>query len=151
MSSNSSNSTNNSFTFRVCKCGIPVATKTSWTTQNPGRRFVTCKFYNPDSMMSGCNFFRWIDDDMTNWQRHVINRLVMENKCLKNEVRRQDRGIDENSSDHEAMEVYVEKLENKCNMLTNEVEVLKSEKKKVKLVLGCVIFLLFIVYGKLGM
>uniref|UniRef100_A0A803N9C0 Uncharacterized protein n=1 Tax=Chenopodium quinoa TaxID=63459 RepID=A0A803N9C0_CHEQI len=29
-----------------CYCGIPPKIETSWTSPNPGRRFVACKFYD---------------------------------------------------------------------------------------------------------
>uniref|UniRef100_A0A803KUJ8 Uncharacterized protein n=1 Tax=Chenopodium quinoa TaxID=63459 RepID=A0A803KUJ8_CHEQI len=52
---------------KFCKCGIPVGQKQSWTTRNPRRRFVCCKFYNPRIGLNGCNTFTWVDDTMNEW------------------------------------------------------------------------------------
>ncbi|KAK9748528.1 hypothetical protein RND81_02G064400 [Saponaria officinalis] len=48
-----------------CKCETACEHRTSWALQNPGRKFVTCKFYNPNSSMHRCGFFMWVDEDMT--------------------------------------------------------------------------------------
>ncbi|KAL2926022.1 hypothetical protein RDABS01_023322, partial [Bienertia sinuspersici] len=49
-----------------CLCGIPCATRTSWTHENPEER------------QRGCNIFYWVDEEQTDWQRDVINVLVAE-------------------------------------------------------------------------
>ncbi|KAL2895356.1 hypothetical protein RDABS01_011265 [Bienertia sinuspersici] len=61
-----------------CRCGIPCATRTSWTHENPGRKFVACKFFNHETGQRGCNTFYWVDEEQTYWQRDVINVLVAE-------------------------------------------------------------------------
>ncbi|KAL2942857.1 DNA topoisomerase 3-alpha [Bienertia sinuspersici] len=66
-----------------CNCGIPVGKRTSWTERNPGRRFLCCKFYEPESEWRGCNYFMWLDEDITEWQRNVTNKLVLEKKLLE--------------------------------------------------------------------
>ncbi|KAL2941452.1 Capsule polysaccharide export inner-membrane protein CtrB [Bienertia sinuspersici] len=67
----------------ICNCGIPVAHKQSWTSRNPGRRFVTCKLSNPAVGMNGCGTFAWVDDHQVEWQRVVINNLILEKKLLE--------------------------------------------------------------------
>ncbi|XP_021776310.1 uncharacterized protein LOC110740120 [Chenopodium quinoa] len=69
-----------------CGCGVPIARLKSWTHENPARRFEACKFYNPETNQRGCKFFRWVDEDMTNWQRDTINQLVTEKQLMKGEV-----------------------------------------------------------------
>ncbi|KAL2932065.1 DNA topoisomerase 3-alpha [Bienertia sinuspersici] len=61
-----------------CACGLPVARRTSWTSDNLGRKFVACKFYNHETRQRGCNTFEWIDEDILDWQRDVVNMLVAE-------------------------------------------------------------------------
>ncbi|XP_048491430.1 uncharacterized protein LOC125492758 [Beta vulgaris subsp. vulgaris] len=62
-----------------CACGFPRTTRTSWTHDNPGRKFKACKFYNHETGHRGCNTFDWVDvEEPTNWQRDVINMLVAE-------------------------------------------------------------------------
>ncbi|KAL2898770.1 DNA topoisomerase 3-alpha [Bienertia sinuspersici] len=66
-----------------CYCGLPIGRRTSWTDRNPGRKFMCCKFYEPETEWRGCNFFNWIDEDMTEWQRNVIDKLVLEMKLVE--------------------------------------------------------------------
>ncbi|KAL2897967.1 hypothetical protein RDABS01_039749, partial [Bienertia sinuspersici] len=56
--------------------------ETSWTSDNPGRKFVACKFYNHETGQKGCNTFEWIDEDILDWQRDVANMLVAEKHKL---------------------------------------------------------------------
>ena len=69
----------------TCGCGLPVARRTSWTHDNPGRKFVACQFSNHETGDRGYNSFDWIDEWMTDWQRDVINKLVAEKQRLANE------------------------------------------------------------------
>ena len=62
-----------------CGCGVPFAKRVSWTKENPGRRFKTCVFYDPDTNWKRCKKFKWIDEpEMADWQREVTNTLVEE-------------------------------------------------------------------------
>ncbi|KAL2929607.1 Ras-related protein RABH1e [Bienertia sinuspersici] len=65
-----------------CGCGIPVARRTSWTHKNHRRKFVACIFYNAEIGQSDCNTFEWLDDDIFDWQRDVINVLIAEKHIL---------------------------------------------------------------------
>ncbi|KAK9666249.1 hypothetical protein RND81_14G171300 [Saponaria officinalis] len=66
-----------------CKYGVPVAIVKSWTSDNLGRRFLTSKFYNPSTQFHGCQYFKWSDEDQCQWQKDVINQLVLDKKLLK--------------------------------------------------------------------
>ncbi|KAK9669549.1 hypothetical protein RND81_13G138800 [Saponaria officinalis] len=72
---------------KKCYCEIPVAVVKSWTSENSGRKFEACKFYNPQTNFRGCRFFRWSDRTQTDWQMEIINQLVYEKKMLKSEVK----------------------------------------------------------------
>ncbi|KAL2906724.1 hypothetical protein RDABS01_005434, partial [Bienertia sinuspersici] len=65
-----------------CACGLPVAKRTSWNSENPGRKFLACKFYNHETGHKGCNTFEWINEDILDWQRDVTNMLVVEKHRL---------------------------------------------------------------------
>ncbi|KAL2905209.1 hypothetical protein RDABS01_003919 [Bienertia sinuspersici] len=69
-----------------CGCGLPVATTTSWTHENLGRKFVACKFYNHETGHRGCNYFEWVDEDMVGWQRDVTNVLEAEKHRLATNI-----------------------------------------------------------------
>ncbi|KAK9733384.1 hypothetical protein RND81_04G064600 [Saponaria officinalis] len=100
-----------------CRCGIPAALKTSMTEANTGRRFLTCKFYNPKTVMRGCNYFKWVDEPLN------------ETGLLKFEIEVQKRSL--------------ERLENKYDEFSLVVARLKENEKKFSGFLK-VVFLLFI-------
>ncbi|KAK9683979.1 hypothetical protein RND81_10G178800 [Saponaria officinalis] len=111
---------------KKCHCGFPAAMKTSWTVHNSGRRFFTCKLYDPDLGMPGCNFFKW-----------VILELLNENKRLKDELKQRK----EQESDDQ-------KLEKKIVELGVELEKIRKEKKNNFII--CLVFVvIFLLFGKL--
>ncbi|XP_048496303.1 uncharacterized protein At4g04775-like [Beta vulgaris subsp. vulgaris] len=65
-----------------CGCGFAVATRTSWTHDNPGRKFRACKFYNHETGQRRCKTFEWVDEGQTDWQREVMYVLVAEKHRL---------------------------------------------------------------------
>lgn len=69
-----------------CKCGIPAKIVTSWTHDNPGRKFYVCKFSDYHSGREGCGYFGWHDKNMEGWQKAVINDLLLERRLLSHEV-----------------------------------------------------------------
>ncbi|KAJ9542022.1 hypothetical protein OSB04_028528 [Centaurea solstitialis] len=47
----------------LCFCGDPLVLKTSWTSRNPGRRFLSCPNYGTSHE---CNKFKWMDVQLPN-------------------------------------------------------------------------------------
>ncbi|KAK9697825.1 hypothetical protein RND81_08G063600 [Saponaria officinalis] len=86
--------------------------------ENPGRRFETCKLYNPRSKIRGCNYFRWYDTTQTDWQRIIINKLQLENKMLTTEMG--------------SLKEEVKALKEDKTMLRTEVDKVKKKLKCVK-------------------
>ncbi|KAL2501107.1 GRF-type domain-containing protein [Forsythia ovata] len=42
----------------MCLCGRIAATRTAWTENNSGRKFLGCSYYGrPDA----CDYFKWVD------------------------------------------------------------------------------------------
>ncbi|KAK9713860.1 hypothetical protein RND81_06G055400 [Saponaria officinalis] len=112
----------------MCFLEIEIAKMISETLQNPGRKFITCKFYNRDSpSMPGCGFVMWVDEDTTEWQRNIINELLIENGRLKSEVRQTRKEIEEI-----AKQVDGEKL----NELREQLVEMKKENKRIKIILA---------------
>lgn len=75
---------------RICNCGITLPLKTSWTDQNPGRRWWGC---------NTCRFFEWFDPEMCPRSTSLIpgilrskNKVEEENKRLKAIIKRSRRG-----------------------------------------------------------
>ncbi|XP_021725633.1 uncharacterized protein LOC110692859 [Chenopodium quinoa] len=60
-----------------------MARLTSWTRENPGRKFLACKFYDPNTETRGCKCFEWVDEDGSDWQKEVINQLILDKKLMK--------------------------------------------------------------------
>ncbi|KAK9683223.1 hypothetical protein RND81_10G124600 [Saponaria officinalis] len=146
LSNGSSSSTNERL---KCHCGIRAAIKTAWTVNNPGRRFVSCKFYNPKTSMRGCRFFKWVDEDNTEWQRKLVNEMLNENMRLKNEVNRQQQLLDEGVIVKKSANFGEEKLQSKCEDLIIELKLLKRKVRDMKIIL-VLILVVVVFYGKLG-
>ncbi|KAL5137109.1 hypothetical protein HKD37_10G027527 [Glycine soja] len=71
-----------------CLCNIETPLVTSWTKENPGRRFYGCGLYkarniNLDTGRKGCNFFQWHDPVGNNRQKKIIVGLMKEVDELK--------------------------------------------------------------------
>ncbi|XP_048493206.1 uncharacterized protein LOC125493740 [Beta vulgaris subsp. vulgaris] len=105
---------------RKCKCGFEVAVRTSWTNENPGRKFIACKLYNHDTGHRGCQFFEWLDEDPLEWQRDVINTLIAEKHRF--------------ATDLSLLRGRVALIEHEKKRLTNEMERMKKKTEKRK---GC--------------
>ncbi|KAL2530730.1 uncharacterized protein Fot_23331 [Forsythia ovata] len=73
----------------MCMCGKNATMRTSWTENNPSRRFLGCSFYGrPDA----CDYFKWVDPIVHLPYKSVINGLLrnanhkdsLENKMQRN-------------------------------------------------------------------
>ncbi|KAL2552021.1 uncharacterized protein Fot_05640 [Forsythia ovata] len=58
----------------MCLCDQIAATRTAWTKNNPGRRFLGYSYYGrPDS----CDYFKWVDPPLIHPRyKSVINGLL---------------------------------------------------------------------------
>ena len=84
----SASSSSENSSIENCACGVPFARRVSWTKENPGRRFNTCVFYDPDTKSRGCKKFKWVDEpEMAVWQRKLTNKLVEEKRQLATEIK----------------------------------------------------------------
>ena len=59
--------------FRRCYCGLSAPFSTSWSDNNPGRRYFGCQYW-PDEK-EACGFFEWYDDEVSEWYKEVLNKL----------------------------------------------------------------------------
>ncbi|MED6170001.1 hypothetical protein PIB30_026457 [Stylosanthes scabra] len=48
-------------TALVCHHGKPPVLRVSRTTENPGRRFWSCAYYDVGWVQKECDFFQWVD------------------------------------------------------------------------------------------
>ncbi|KAL8457714.1 hypothetical protein ACS0TY_035544 [Phlomoides rotata] len=78
MSSTSSFLTSPVGRYAICFCRQEARVRTSWTVDNPGRRFFGCRFWKVDG--GGCNFFKWLDDPIEDRSKTVILSLLKEKR-----------------------------------------------------------------------
>ncbi|XP_021857299.1 uncharacterized protein [Spinacia oleracea] len=102
---------------KMCGCGYPVVQRTSWTHENPGRKFKSCRFYNFGTGQRGCDAFDWVDEDILEWQKDVTNhllsekqRLAMEMKIIKGRAEFMEHEMKRLNEEHEKMKVKYEKM-----------------------------------------
>ncbi|KAL4297468.1 hypothetical protein GQ457_12G008700 [Hibiscus cannabinus] len=68
----------------ICRCGKPVMLKTSWSDENPGRRFFGCNNYG-NRLCKSCNFFQWYDPPLDHRAKVLLVGLLRK-------IRANDRG-----------------------------------------------------------
>ncbi|KAL0289400.1 UNVERIFIED_CONTAM: hypothetical protein Scaly_2703300 [Sesamum calycinum] len=95
----------------MCYCGKKACLRTSWTNNNPGRRFHGC-----GDVASGCGFFVWEDPPMCTRSKKIIPGLL----CKLNKI-----------------EEEFSEMKNKVNLLHKMEEEVAKMKKKVNFLLGC--------------
>jgi len=61
-----------------CFHGLLLTLKTSWSDNNPGRRFWSCPYYGSRK----CKYFRWRDDVVNERYKFVIHKLVKKMKDI---------------------------------------------------------------------
>ncbi|XP_021713547.1 uncharacterized protein LOC110704855 [Chenopodium quinoa] len=113
---------------RKCQCGVPFARLTSWTRENPGRKFRSCKFYDPVTESRGCKSFEWIDQpDGTSWQTEVINNLLLDKKLMKGEHADLKREVDDFCGQRRCLLNEIDSLKLKCKALSSDRKKMTQE------------------------
>ncbi|PON96393.1 Zinc finger, GRF-type, partial [Trema orientale] len=75
--------------FCNCRPPHPVVVRTSWTNENPGRRFKSCRKLRA---YGGCGFFYWIDLEMCKRSKREIPELLRRLCDLEAEKSSFDKG-----------------------------------------------------------
>ncbi|KAL3618890.1 hypothetical protein CASFOL_037118 [Castilleja foliolosa] len=149
-----------------CHCGIQLELVTSWTDDNPGRRFQACPNYK---MPPFCGFFRWFDEEMCSISKEVIpgllrktnklelllatvqekNKLVQDyelllaaeqekNKFVQVVLERQANVLEKHSA---VMEKHSAVIEDQRN-LTAELQVFKKKERMLKIVIAVMVLII---------
>jgi len=84
-SSSVSGSTLKHTTKLVCHCGVDAPLVTSWTDENPGRRF---HGYGKLFVKRKYNIFRWYNPEVPDRQKKIIRTLLRKNDELKKKEKR---------------------------------------------------------------
>uniref|UniRef100_A0A2N9J4M7 GRF-type domain-containing protein n=1 Tax=Fagus sylvatica TaxID=28930 RepID=A0A2N9J4M7_FAGSY len=106
--SSSSTSSNLSSRIRLCHCREKVVKVTSWTAQNPGRRFYGCVNYWSGN---GCNYFEWADDVICERGKEVICEQMEKIASLSVELAKSKKR-------EKAVSVKAEKFKMKLNVVS---------------------------------
>ena len=59
---------------------------TSWTHENPGRRFYGCGIFKV-MRKKGCNYFQWVDEEMSSRAKEMVRSLKDKNEELMDLIR----------------------------------------------------------------
>ncbi|CAL9224882.1 unnamed protein product [Arabidopsis halleri] len=58
--------------MNLCRCGLPAKIVTSWTDNNPGRRFFGCPLFKKGRH---CDYFDWFDEGVVDgWPKEALIR-----------------------------------------------------------------------------
>ncbi|GER32692.1 GRF zinc finger containing protein [Striga asiatica] len=134
-SSSSSSSWTNNFPVQKCRCSeeeLPF--KTSWTKNNPGRRYWACPNYGTREF---CGFYKWLDSEMCARSKQIIPGLLSKLNNLEDELN--DFMIRERKLEAELREANSKRI-----TMEKQLDVLKNEKKNFIVKLG-VFFLVVVV------
>ena len=117
-----------------CRCGLPLATRTSKTPQNRGRRFRGCSRY--DSPKS-CNFFEWIDPPTISTGTELIPQLVKKVQLCEDKITECKVQKVEIEQEVMKLKLTVERLEAEMKKANEEILQLQMVvKKKSEVVWG---------------
>ncbi|KAK9713698.1 hypothetical protein RND81_06G045400 [Saponaria officinalis] len=131
-------SSNSSRNPSKCKCSVLPALLTSWTSHNPGRRFLACKF-------RFCKYFRWVDEEQSEWQWDVINQLLLEKKLLQSD---NNLRVEKSQLVEQVIELRAENHLMKEKMAFGEVYTvpLESRMKRLPKILYAIVFALILAH-----
>uniref|UniRef100_A0A2N9FDZ9 GRF-type domain-containing protein n=1 Tax=Fagus sylvatica TaxID=28930 RepID=A0A2N9FDZ9_FAGSY len=104
----SSTSSSLSSRIRLFHCREKLVKVTSWTAQNPGRRFYGCVNYWTGN---GCNYFEWADEVICERGKEVIREQMEKIASLSVELAK-------SKSKEKAASVKAEKLKMKLNVVS---------------------------------
>ncbi|GMY33460.1 hypothetical protein FCV25MIE_28702 [Fagus crenata] len=104
----SSTSSSLSSRIRLCHCREKLVKVTSWTAQNPGRRFYGCVNYWSSNE---CYYFEWADDVICEHSKEVICEQMEKIASLSVELAK-------SKNRENAVSVKAEKLKIKLNVVS---------------------------------
>ncbi|XP_019198154.1 PREDICTED: uncharacterized protein LOC109191957 [Ipomoea nil] len=74
------------FPILHCRCGHQLKIRTSWTNENPGRRFWQCSGGGSHRQV-GCGFVDWYDPPMCYRSKRIILGLLKRINKLEEDIR----------------------------------------------------------------
>ncbi|XP_021734054.1 uncharacterized protein LOC110700763 [Chenopodium quinoa] len=125
--------------YKKCNCGIPMARLTSWTRENPGRKFLACKFYDPNTETRGCRSFEWVDEDGSDWKKEMINQLILDKKLMKGEMNSMRREIEDLTGQRRCLSSENDNLKIKCKALNADRKKYSGERQQNRAGCGTIV------------
>ncbi|CAN1777279.1 hypothetical protein LINPERHAP1_LOCUS13997 [Linum perenne] len=124
----------------LCKCHLPTVVLTSWTEDNPGRRFFSCgRGYEVNNPR--CDFFMWVDAPIEDRAKQVINGLLRKLRQYERQMKMERVGMNSmNGSEQSAASFIGEEI------ISGKVEERKPEAKSGLYVM-CVAVVVGVVSG----
>ncbi|KAG8385820.1 hypothetical protein BUALT_Bualt03G0085000 [Buddleja alternifolia] len=152
MNSASSSSSANAKVVPLCSCDspMPASLKTSWTSDNPGRRFYGCILGR-----SGCTFFDWYDPPMCARAKVLIPGLLRKINGLEKQVeemqREMQRKMQKEMQKEIQREMQMEMEMQKEKLMEIHSEMLRKMQKRqnffVYVTVLSVLMVLFMLFG----
>lgn len=105
-----------------CNCGESAPLKTSWSTENPGRRYWSCPFYGTNEKC--CKFFIWKDPKTCERGKAFGNKLILKVSRLEREVMELRSKRNSYSGKSEVEKEYFAK---RCSELEEKYQIVKAE------------------------
>lgn len=106
----------------TCGCGKIAQLRRSWTTENPGRRFLGCANYKNHQ---ACDYFKWVDPELCDNGREIcaiLRSTIIEKKEKLNYLERE----------HDQLEAKHARLKQKYEAIQVENAVLQAEKQDLQ-------------------
>ena len=85
---------------------------------------MSCKLYEQESELEGCGLFKWLDEDMTEWQRHLTNKLTLEKKVLDLQLTNSRAEVKELQSQRTLLLNENENLKVKCKAMSAKMKLI---------------------------
>ncbi|GER25167.1 GRF zinc finger containing protein [Striga asiatica] len=100
----------------LCLCGKYARMTTSWTSANPGRRYLHCE-------EKACTFWKWFDPPMCARSKEIIPGLLTKINRLEDETNRQHESATTLEANEKKMK-KVKKLEKENSQLKKKNNIL---------------------------
>ncbi|WOG95433.1 hypothetical protein DCAR_0414752 [Daucus carota subsp. sativus] len=108
---------------KCCWCGKRAWVNTSWTHNNPGRRFYTCgTMKNIKDVGDRCNFFEWFDQDFSRRAFDVITHLNHRRIYLEEKLKLLEENLAENGEKKKTLKEDVRGLILENNRLKTQLK-----------------------------
>ncbi|XP_074586926.1 uncharacterized protein LOC141842833 [Curcuma longa] len=119
-----------------CRCGLTAKIITSWTVDNPGRRFAICSLFENEG---GCGFWTWVDDEMCSRSTQVIPGLLRRITKLEDDAKIAENVMKELEANTKSVEDTMKELKIQNCKLLFDLDKTKKRNRQLFVVMMCLI------------